>query len=56
LQFGWSELGLIATGRRADILVVDGDPTANIWNARRISAVILDGEPLDRNALLNLKR
>ena len=56
LQFGWSELGLIATGRRADILVVDGDPTANIWNARRISAIILEGEPLDRNALLNLKR
>ncbi len=28
LQFGWNELGLIAPGRRADILVVDGDPTA----------------------------
>ncbi len=56
LQFGWNELGLIAAGRRADILVVDGDPTANIWNARRISAIILNGEPLDRNALLNLKR
>jgi hypothetical protein len=56
LEFGWNELGLIATGRRADILVVDGDPTANIWNARRISAIILEGEPLDRNALLNLKR
>ncbi len=56
LQFGWNELGLIAAGRRADILVVDADPTANIWNARRISAIILDGEPLDRNALLRLKR
>ena len=56
LQFGWNELGLIAAGRRADILVVDADPTANIWNARRISSIILDGEPLDRNALLRLKK
>jgi Amidohydrolase family len=56
LQFGWNELGLIAPGRRADILVVDGDPAANIWNARRISAIIFNGEPLDRNALLHLKR
>ena len=56
LQFGWNELGLIAVGRRADILVVDADPTANIWNARRISTIILNGEPLDRNALLRLKR
>ena len=46
----------VAAGRRADILVVDADPTANIWNARRISAIILDGEPLDRNGLLRLKR
>ncbi len=56
LQFGWNELGQIAPGRRADILVVDADPTANIWNARRISAIILDGEPLDRDALLHLKK
>jgi hypothetical protein len=56
LQFGWNELGLIAAGRRADILVVDADPTANIWNARRISTIILNGEPLDRGSLLHLKR
>ncbi len=56
LQFGWSELGLIATGRRADILVLDADPTANVWNARRISAIVFDGEPLDRDALLHLRR
>ena len=37
LQFGWNELGLIAPGRRADILVLDADPTLSIWNARRIS-------------------
>ena len=56
LQFGWNELGLIAPGRRADILVVDADPTINIWNARRISLILLNGEPLDRDALLHLKR
>ncbi|MGD0800352.1 MAG: amidohydrolase family protein [Terracidiphilus sp.] len=53
LQFGWNELGEIAPGRRADILVVDGDPTQNIWNARRISGLIMDGNVIDRNALLN---
>ncbi len=37
IQFGWNELGLVAPGRRADILVVDADPTVSIWNARRIS-------------------
>lgn len=52
LQFGWNDLGQVAPGRRADILVVDGDPTANIWNARHIVNVILAGTVLDRNALL----
>lgn len=56
LQFGWNELGLIAPDRRADILVVDADPTANIWNARRISTLILDGNVLDRDALLKLRK
>jgi hypothetical protein len=56
LQFGWNELGQVAPGRRADVLVVDGDPTANIWNVRRISTLILDGNVMDREALLNAKR
>lgn len=56
LQFGWNELGLIAPGRRADILVVDGDPTTNIWNARRISTLILEGNVLDRDALVKPKK
>ena len=56
IQFGWTELGLIAPGRRADILVVDADPTANIWNARRISGLIVDGNVLDREGLLVLKK
>ena len=56
LQFGWNELGLVSPGRRADVLVLDGDPTTNIWNARRISTEIVDGNVIDRDALLNIKR
>jgi hypothetical protein len=56
LQFGWNELGLIAPGRRADILVVDGDPTKSIWNVRNISGLIVDGNVVDRDALLNGKK
>ena len=56
LQFGWNEMGQIAPGRRADILVVDGDPTKNIWNARRISGLIMDGNVIDREKLRNVKK
>lgn len=56
LQFNWNELGQVAPGRRADILVIDADPTVNIWNVRRISTLIVDGNVLDRDALLNLKK
>ncbi len=56
LQFNWNELGQVAPGRRADILVVDADPTVSVWNARRISTLIVDGNVLDREALLTLKK
>ena len=56
LEFGWNELGQITPGRRADILVVDGDPTQNIWNARHISQLIVDGNVMDRDALLKDKK
>jgi hypothetical protein len=56
LQFGWNELGQIAPGRRADIVVVDGDPTQNIWNVRRISGLVMDGNVVDREALLNSRK
>jgi hypothetical protein len=55
IQFGWNELGLIAPGRRADVLVLDADPSASVWNARRISTLILDGNVIDRDGLLKLK-
>jgi len=56
LQFGWNELGQIAPGRRADILILDADPTVNIWNARRISTLIFDGNIVDRVSLLKLSK
>jgi predicted amidohydrolase YtcJ len=56
MQFGWNELGLIAPGRRADVLILSADPTANIWNARHISTVILDGNVIDHDELLKLKK
>jgi hypothetical protein len=55
LQLGWSELGQITPGRRADILIVDADPTQNIWNARRISGLIMDGNVVDHKRLMTLK-
>jgi hypothetical protein len=51
-QFHWNELGQIAAGRRADILVLDGDPTENIWNVRRIDTLLVDGNQIDRESLL----
>ena len=51
-QFKWQELGQIAAGRRADILVLDDDPTINIWNARRINTLFIDGNQIDREGLL----
>jgi hypothetical protein len=56
LQLGWNELGLIAPGRRADILVLESDPTTNVWNTRRIATLIVDGNILDREALLHQRR
>jgi imidazolonepropionase-like amidohydrolase len=51
-QFNWHELGQIAAGRRADILVLDDDPTVNIWNVRHINTLFVDGNQIDRDGLL----
>ena len=55
-KFGWHELGAVAPGRRADLLVVDGDPAVDIRNADRISDVVLSGVVLDRDKLLASKK
>lgn len=51
-RLGWHELGRVEAGRRADLLVLDADPTVDISNTRRIRSVILGGAVLDRDALL----
>ena len=43
--------GVIAAGKRADLLVLDADPTENIANTKRISVVVLGGSLIDRNEL-----
>ena len=45
------EFGTIEPNKRADLLLVDADPLADIRNTSRISAVVLNGRLLDRRAL-----
>jgi imidazolonepropionase-like amidohydrolase len=45
------EFGVIATGKQADLLLVDGDPTADLDALAHIRAVIKGGVPLERKAI-----
>ena len=45
------DLGTIAAGKRADFIVVDGNPLADITNSRKIRTVYQRGVELDRAAL-----
>lgn len=44
---GRDDIGLIAPGRRADILIVEGDPSRDIRDTRRLRQVIRAGQVLD---------
>jgi imidazolonepropionase-like amidohydrolase len=46
-----SEFGAVAPAMVADLVLIDGDPLADIRNARRISAVVANGRYLDRPTL-----
>ena len=48
---GLDRLGTVATGKSADFIVLDANPLENIHNTRRISAVYLRGQEVDRAAL-----
>jgi imidazolonepropionase-like amidohydrolase len=43
-----SDSGTIATGRSADLLVLDGNPVEDIANTRKINAVYLKGVKIER--------
>ena len=45
------DTGLLAPGKRADFLVLDANPMYGVTNTRQISAVYLNGQELDREAL-----
>jgi imidazolonepropionase-like amidohydrolase len=44
-------LGTVATGKVADLVVLDANPLLDIANVRRIHAVVANGRPFDRVAL-----
>ena len=46
--FGADDRGVIAVGKRADLLLVEGDPTTDIAATRRIAGIWKNGYPVDR--------
>jgi imidazolonepropionase-like amidohydrolase len=49
-RFGLSDRGVLAPGRRADLLLVSGDPTSTITDSRAVEAVWRQGQRFDRTA------
>jgi imidazolonepropionase-like amidohydrolase len=45
------QLGMVATGKSADFIVLEANPLDNIANIRKINAVYLRGEAVDRAGL-----
>jgi imidazolonepropionase-like amidohydrolase len=43
--------GTIQAGKRADLLLLDADPLADIHNIRKISSIYVRGRAVDRAAL-----
>jgi imidazolonepropionase-like amidohydrolase len=43
-----SDAGTLEAGKSADFIVLDANPLDDITNTRRISAVVLRGEAVDR--------
>jgi len=50
--FGLTDRGVIEPGRRADLVLVDGDPLTDITHSRRITRVWRGGVPCDRSAFV----
>lgn len=47
-----ADIGTLETGKRADLILLDADPTVAITNTRRIARLMQAGEWIDREALL----
>jgi imidazolonepropionase-like amidohydrolase len=47
-------VGNVSSGRRADLVMLDANPLADITNVGRIRAVVVAGRLLDRKELDNL--
>ena len=45
------DLGTVAVGKLADLMILDRDPTTDIRNTRRIAHVIQGGQVVNRAAL-----
>jgi imidazolonepropionase-like amidohydrolase len=52
-EFALNDRGMIAVGLRADLVMVDGDPTTTISETRRIAAIWRGGKLFDRVAYQN---
>ncbi len=50
--WGWNNIGLIETGRNADLLVLSANPLDDLENLKKIEIILLDGKRIDRNKLL----
>jgi imidazolonepropionase-like amidohydrolase len=50
-----STMGSVATGRDANLVMLDGNPIADVANLDRISVVVLRGRVLDSAALAGMK-
>lgn len=50
----WANIGLITAGRDADILILAANPLDDLENLKKIDALYLGGELIDRKALLIL--
>lgn len=51
-RFRWSQVGRVAPGFNADLLVLEADPTSDIANLKRIRQVVLGGQVIERGTLL----
>jgi imidazolonepropionase-like amidohydrolase len=51
-RFGLNDRGRIAEGLRADLLLVDGDPTTDIKATRAIARIFKNGYEVDRAAVM----